>query len=190
MAASMWADGGKASVGGWIMTAKVLLKAFSPLWVSVFIGCLPLSWQPWLQQWEDDQQVAIGVGEDLLQLGLHCPVRVDPCGSAGPGQQRFWLKHRLFGALLRLFQQCCPFSLPAGGSLTGRSILDDGSPAATPGLMWWSVLVWHVKRSPTLDVLVVSTLYFFRLLQCCHLIAAFLVVLAVVLLLHQLVYHH
>lgn len=30
MAASIWADGGKASVG-WIMTANVHLKAFSPL---------------------------------------------------------------------------------------------------------------------------------------------------------------
>lgn len=109
MAASIWADGGKAPVGGWIMTATVHLKAFSPLWLSVSIGCLPLSWQPWLQQWEDDQQVAVGVGEDLLQLGLHCPVRVDPCGSAGPGQQRFWLKHRLLGLCYACFNSVALF---------------------------------------------------------------------------------
>lgn len=133
--------------------------------------------------------------------GHRCGWRSAPVGSAlpctcGPLWLRWsWsteilIKTPSVGALLRLLQQCCPFSPPPGGSLTGRSILDDGSPAATPGLMWCSVMVWHVKRSPTLDVLVVSNLYFFRLLQCCDLIPAFLVVLAVVLLLHQLVYHH
>lgn len=50
------------------------------------------SLQPWLQLRGHDQQVAIGVGEDLLQLDLYRPVRVDTGGSAGPGQQRLWLK--------------------------------------------------------------------------------------------------
>lgn len=53
------------------------------------ISCVPVSLQPRLQQREHEQQVALSVGEDLLQLGLHCPICVDPGGSAGAGQQGF-----------------------------------------------------------------------------------------------------
>lgn len=37
---------------------------------------------------DNDQQVAVGVGEDLFQLDWHCAVRVDSGGSAGSHQPR------------------------------------------------------------------------------------------------------
>lgn len=50
--------------------------------------CRLLSLQPRRQLRGHDQQMAVGVGEDLLQLDLHRPLCVDAGGPAGPGQQR------------------------------------------------------------------------------------------------------
>lgn len=53
------------------------------------------SLQPRLHLRDDDQQVAVCVGEDLVQLDLHRLVRVDAGGTARPRQQRLRLNAQL-----------------------------------------------------------------------------------------------
>lgn len=73
----MWGLGPNKTRFVFLLRYIIWIEATSPLCVYP---------QPWLQVWGHHQQVAVCVGEDLLQLDLHRTLCVDIGGSTGPGQ--------------------------------------------------------------------------------------------------------